>query len=231
MRLIDWQICASCLIKKSIDDFGKNKSQPGGKHYYCKQCMRERAKKNREQNKDYYKTYREKNKEKLMSYSKEYHKNNREKINEYQRSRPTEKKHKYNEQKKQRDKERGQSESFKRKRNLYYSEKYHSSIQFSTKKKFEARLNYLLEKNDIIESVTLIGCTIPEYKAYLEQRFREGMSWENYGTIWCIRRIIPFTEWNLTNPAEAALCYHYTNSVPLLISLSLIDSDFDLYSE
>ena len=47
---------------------------------------------------------------------------------------------------------------------------------------------------------------MPEYKAYLEQRFVEGMTWENYGTIWSIDRVIPFVKWDLTNPEEAALC-------------------------
>ena len=96
-------------------------------------------------------------------------------------------------------------------------------VQFQTKKKFEAWLNYLLEKNDVIESVSLIGCTIPEYKFYLQQRFVEGMTWENYGTVWSIDRVIPFVKWNLSNSEEAALCYHYTNSTPLFITTRIVD--------
>src|SRR3954471_11113891 len=96
MKLIEWKVCASCLKKKSIDAFGKNKSQPLHKHYYCKQCMRERSKKNREENNDYHKTYRENNKERLSAYRKQYKKDNRNRINEYQRNRPLDKKDKAN---------------------------------------------------------------------------------------------------------------------------------------
>jgi hypothetical protein len=224
MRLIEWKICASCTEKRSIDDFGKNKSQPLQKHYYCKQCMKERSKKNREEDPQYYKNYRSKNLVKLVQYSKQYKKDNRDKINEYNRNRPSEKKRKFNEKKKQREKEIRQTEAYKNRRKIYCSKKYREDIQFQLKKKFEAKLNYLLDKNDVIESVTLIGCSIPEYKNYLEQRFIGEMSWAaNYGTLWCIDRIIPFIEWDLTNPAEAALCFHYTNSQPLFLNTTVVD--------
>src|SRR5436305_226757 len=117
MRLIEWLICASCLIKKSVDDFGKNKSQPGGKHYYYKECMRDRARKDRHRDPQYYSRYRAANKERLTAYSRQYKIANRDKINEDQLKRRTNACN--DELKKQRDKEMGQRESFKRKRNLY----------------------------------------------------------------------------------------------------------------
>jgi hypothetical protein len=225
LDLFDWKVCSSCLIKKKIEEFGKNKSQRDGLHYYCKKCVRDKSKQNTSKYKEYQKQWRENNKESVKEYQKKYKRDNREKINEYARNRPIDKKRKANcsEKKKRRDKERRQIQAYKEKRKGYLKQKYHSDIQFSTKKKFEARLNYLLEKNDVIESVSLIGCTIPKYKAYLEQRFVEGMTWENYGTIWSIDRIIPFVKWDLTNPEEAALCYHYANSTPLFTTTRIVD--------
>jgi hypothetical protein len=49
------------------------------------------------------------------------------------------------------------------------------------------------------------------------------MTWENYGTMWSIDRVIPFVKWDLTNPEEAASCYHYTNSTPLFITTRIVD--------
>src|SRR4051794_38770493 len=91
MRLINWLICAQCLVKKSIDEFGKNKNQPGGKHYYCKSCTRERSKKNRTNNPDYYKSYREEHRQDLINYSKEYRRRNRKKINDDRQKKAAEK--------------------------------------------------------------------------------------------------------------------------------------------
>jgi hypothetical protein len=192
LDLFNWKVCSSCLIKKKIEEFGKNKSQRDGLNYYCKKCVCEKSKQNTSKYKEYQKQWREKNKESVKEYQKKYKRDNRDKINEYQRNRPLEKKRKNSEKKKQRDKVRRQTQSYKSKRSLYVKQKYRSDIQFQTKKKFEAKLNYLLEKNDVIESVALIGCTIPEYKAYLKQCFKEGMTFENYGTVWNIHRIVPF---------------------------------------
>src|SRR3954463_9008341 len=186
LDLFDWKICASCQIKKRTEEFGKNKSQLGGLHYYCKKCVREKSKKNDLKYKAYQKLWRQKNSESVKEYQKRYKRENREKINAYQRSR----KANTSQKKKLRDEERRQTEVYKKKRSLYCKRKYHEDIQFSLKKKFEAKLNYLLEKNDTVDAVQLIGCAVPEYKKYLSKRFVKGMNWDNYGKVWNIDRVV-----------------------------------------
>jgi hypothetical protein len=217
MRLLQWLICSSCLIKKSPNDFGKNKSQPGGKHYYCKECMRDRARKDRHRDPQYYSRYRAANKERLTAYSKQFKIDNPDKINQYRHRQRT--KASKDEMKKQRDKELRQKPEYKQKRSQYLKRKYRNNVQHQLRKKFEAKLNYLLAKDDVIDAVTVIGCTIPEYKAYLENRFIAHMSWGNYGSVWEIARVIPFKECDLSKPEEAALCFHYTNSAPLVTEI------------
>lgn len=61
---------------------------------------------------------------------------------------------------------------------------------------------------------TLIGMTFKELKVYLETRFTEGMTWENYGQ-WHIDHILPISRFDLTNLEEQKKAFHYTNLQPL----------------
>lgn len=54
--------------------------------------------------------------------------------------------------------------------------------------KIHDALKYVTNSKRVIE---YLECDIATYKAYLESRFVEGMSWDNYGTEWEIDHIIP----------------------------------------
>lgn len=59
-----------------------------------------------------------------------------------------------------------------------------------------------------------LGCSIPEFKAHLEEQFEQGMTWENYGK-WEIDHILPLSSFNLENPEELKKACHYSNMQPL----------------
>jgi hypothetical protein len=62
----------------------------------------------------------------------------------------------------------------------------------------------------------LLGCSIPEYRAYLEDKFTQGMSWDNYGHEgWHIDHIIPLSKFDLTREEDQRACFHYLNTQPL----------------
>jgi hypothetical protein len=64
----------------------------------------------------------------------------------------------------------------------------------------------------------LIGCTADKYILYLEERFEEGMTWENYGDLdtgWQIDHIKPCCKFDLLDPGEQRACFHFTNTQPL----------------
>jgi hypothetical protein len=60
----------------------------------------------------------------------------------------------------------------------------------------------------------LIGCTISELMAHLESKFLPGMTWENRSE-WHIDHITPCKAFDLTDPEQQKLCFHWTNLQPL----------------
>ena len=69
-----------------------------------------------------------------------------------------------------------------------------------------------IKKN--ISSRKLLGCSINEFKSYIEKKFKRDMNWENYGS-WHIDHIKPVSKFDLTNEDEQKRCFHYTNLQPL----------------
>lgn len=65
-----------------------------------------------------------------------------------------------------------------------------------------------------VKTEKLIGMTFKELKVYIEDRFKEGMTWENYGE-WHIDHIIPISSFDLTKAENQKKAFHYTNLQPL----------------
>ena len=62
----------------------------------------------------------------------------------------------------------------------------------------------------------MLGCSIDELKGYLESKFENGMSWENYGKGgWHIDPIKPCASFDLRSELNQKKCFHYTNLQPL----------------
>ena len=59
-----------------------------------------------------------------------------------------------------------------------------------------------------------LGCTIEFFKDYIENKFTELMSWENYGE-WELDHIIALSKFDLTDPLQFRQACHYTNLQPL----------------
>lgn len=76
----------------------------------------------------------------------------------------------------------------------------------------------MFNNNCLPAAERFLGCTIPEYKAYLESKFLEGMSWSNRGHgigKWCIDHVRPVSFYDLTDPEQLKQCFHYLNTQPI----------------
>lgn len=61
-----------------------------------------------------------------------------------------------------------------------------------------------------------LGMSIDDFKNYLESKFVDGMTWENYGRYgWHIDHIIPLSKFDLTDREQVKVACHYSNLQPM----------------
>jgi len=183
------------------------------KEYYLKNRERieERRKeyylKNRKYIKEQHKEYYLKNREYIREQKKEYNLKNRERRKEYMRG--------YNLKRKEYNKEYAR-ENIERTRN-YERNKYQTDNNFRLKKICRTRIRTALKGiAKPASTMKLIGCTIEELWAHLEscKSWEPWMTRENYG-LWDVDHIIACAKFNLIDPAQQRMCFHYTNLQPL----------------
>lgn len=174
----------------------------------------------------YNKQYCTVNRSKILINKQEYYISNRDKIravqkiyqdNNFEAVRIQHKRYRNN----NRDEVRRAREKWKA-RNIvkmreYNRNKYKNDVQYRLGILLRSRLRNVLRRcylNSKCSAVQNLGCTIPEFKAYLESKFAAGMTWDNQGK-WHIDHIKPLVSFDLTNAVEQKMACHYTNLQPL----------------
>lgn len=197
--------CKNCQTEKCQSEFSKNKTRPKGYEYRCKSCQTKRGI-------DFYK----KNKDKILKRIKTeyYPKNRRILINKQEKYRKTFKGIQTLRKASKKYYLKNRKEIIKK--NSDYKKKRKSiDLNFYLTTLLRSRLNAALKNNQKAGSaVRDLGCSISELKAYLEVRFKPGMSWENHGK-WHIDHIKPLSSFDLTNREEFRKACHYSNLQPL----------------
>lgn len=107
----------------------------------------------------------------------------------------------------------------------YEKNRYHNDIFFRLKLNLRSRINLAI-KNGYKSATTeeLLGCSIEFLISFLESKFKEGMSWENR-ELWHIDHILPCSSFDLSDPEQQKLCFHYTNLQPLWAEENLSKRD------
>ena len=94
-----------------------------------------------------------------------------------------------------------------------------TDLQLRLRDVLRGRLNKALKGNYKAGSaVQLLGCSILEFKDYLERKFTLGMTWSRYGkgqNNWQIDHIKPLSLFNLSDEQELSKACHFTNMQPL----------------
>jgi hypothetical protein len=91
-----------------------------------------------------------------------------------------------------------------------------------------ARLYQALKDQKAVKSaktLDLLGCEVAFLRVHLESRFRDGMTWDNYGPHWHVDHIKPCAKFDLTDPEQQRQCFHFTNLQPLLGPENIAKSD------
>lgn len=115
----------------------------------------------------------------------------------------------------------------KNKINRYYVTKRKTNLQFKLCSILRSRLICALKNNQKVGSaVKDLGCTIDEFKTYLESKFQPGMTWDNHGHRgWHIDHIKPLASFDLSDRKQLLEACHYTNLQPLWAKDNLFKKD------
>ena len=189
-------VCTRCLEDKPLDEFSLRKN--GVPRRDCKACVVLRAQNN------YYRNH-----EARKAYSREYYRTHAEK----RRATHTPEQRKiYNRTYYLANKQRiiaYRNEQFKARRKV--------DPAFKLKCYYRNRIWFILRQKKSHKSKEYLGCSWDELKTHLEKRFQPGMSWDNYGQ-WHVDHIRPCASFDLNDPAQRAICFHFTNLQPLWAS-------------
>lgn len=198
------KLCSKCKVEKPFKEFTKHPLGKDGLRSNCKSCSKKYYNENKDKILQYQKQYFKDNKEKKTEYHKQYDKKYREakkeKIAEYKKQYYETNKEKIFEQSKQYKNKRRQIDPIF---------KFTGNIRNLICKSFKIGKNEF-GKNAKTEEI--LGCTIEEFRSYIEDKFVKDMSFENYGK-WHLDHIIPIS---IANTEEEIIkLNHYTNFQPL----------------
>jgi hypothetical protein len=176
-----------------------------------RQSRRKYYQQNKDRCKQYKKAYYEANKEQLREANKQWIENNPDKNKAI--------KQRYY----QRHPERVKACSLKSKRGHpdymanYIRNRKANDINFKLSLNLRKRFNMAIKHNFKGGSaVRDLGCSIAEFKQYIESKFQQGMDWSNYGQKgWHLDHIIPLSSVDVGNREQVLPLLHYTNFQPL----------------
>jgi hypothetical protein len=142
------------------------------------------------------------NKEKVLSYQKEHYRKNKDRI-------------------KQRVKQ--YSKENKEKTNIRNRIKKRENVLYRLSCRYRSSLSNILKSRGFrkqSKTTIILGCSIEEFRIYLENQFEPWMNWGNYGKYngelnygWDIDHIVP--QITAKTEEELLLLNHYTNLKPL----------------
>lgn len=199
--------CTKCGLEKDETEFylrpdtGKCRSR-------CKTCENIRKLEHAAKNPEKVAESREKWAQSNPSYPQAYYQKNSDRIktrvNKYAKENPKKIKD-------SRDKRKNQTQQDA---NL----RYRFDLGFKLAAVLRARLHKVVSRAGSSKSAStmeLTGCPFVLLETHLEEQFQPGMTWENYGPVWHIDHIKPCAAFDLTDPEQQKICFHWTNLQPL----------------
>lgn len=186
------KICTQCEISKPLTEFYRNRNHKDGRSYYCKQCERKNS--NSENGKAIKKRYKQSLKGKAAIRRDNTSEKGKLRHAKYEKS------------------AKGRAKDLK-----YMNKRYATDSNFRMKAILRSRMREALKNNKKLATLeSLVGCTVPELKVYLESLFEEGMSWDNWAVKgWHIDHIKPCSLFDFKYEDHQRECFHYTNLQPL----------------
>jgi hypothetical protein len=212
--------CTKCHQEKPLSEFYRAKGTKDGLRGSCKSCMYQDRTKwrlaNIERARELTRRWRAANPEKRKDGIKNWEKNNKDKIKAAAKRRYAANPEKAREQFKK-WKENNPEKYKDRLRKL--SIKHSNDPRWKLGNGLSRRIYDSLKKGEKANRhwESLVDFTAEQLKRHLEKRFRPGMTWDNYGTVWVIDHKIPIAVFNYEHPEDIdfRICWSLKNLQPL----------------
>lgn len=226
------KICKKCDILKPIEKFGKNNSNHDGLSIYCKDCEKIRQQKYRKDNPD----YKNSSKKWRLTHPEKYRETQKKYLDKNPEMKSSERLKMYRQDPNFVEKEKNRNKIWLEKnkerlieyRKIYYSKNRKVLLEknnqwknkkmkedgfYRMKKNLRDRIRSFL-KEDIksMRTKNIVGLDSNGFKSYIQQRFTEGMSWDNYGE-WHLDHIKPLSL--AKSEEEVIRLNHHLNLQPM----------------
>jgi hypothetical protein len=84
--------------------------------------------------------------------------------------------------------------------------------KFKDKRKWQLGLRrYILERNPSQFYAPYFGLGIEDFRKWIEIQFTEGLSWENFGSLWQFDHIVPVAYFDFDKEEDLKLCWNFIN--------------------
>lgn len=222
MEILTEKICKKCGETKKIELFGLIKTNKDGHKGSCKVCLakykKEYVKNNKDKVREKNREYNFKNRDKRRKNKKDYDLKKQEEIKIYTKA--------------YRLKYKARIKMWHKEYNLNNRDKINKRVRNYTppnnikiSKNIRSRIRSAIIAAGVTKcdsSEKLLGCSIDFFKDYIESKFTKGMTWENRGYYgWHFDHIKPCSSFDLSDPEQQKLCFHYTNQQPLWCTTSI----------
>jgi hypothetical protein len=222
--------CSKCGFEKILNDFYVDRRHLDGHQSVCKECSCEASKKwqreHRDKFKEYNKQWRIDNSEYNKARLKKWNEENKDHVSEYRElygSRRTELQKLYYETNKERVLGYGRmwrKENIEKTRAIgrKAARKRLSTVKGRVHNAMACRIREALKGDKSGRSwESLVGYTVGQLRKHLGKQFKNGMTWENYGSYWQIDHKIPVAAFNFNSPGDIDFqrCWALSNLQPL----------------
>lgn len=206
--------CNTCSLVKELVEFRTVKNNRSDKlklYYQCKCCERELGSKKRQQNPEKYRAInlkcRNKNKDRINANARAKYQENIE-------------------ENRKKAKEKTKNPGYKESVNSWRKKKLESDPLFKLSCALRHRTFTAIRDGKYTKNLSLfeyLGCSMDEFKSYLESQFQPGMTWDNYGrgpTKWSLDHTVPLKI--AKTESEIYSLNHHTNIRPMWYTYNLI---------
>jgi hypothetical protein len=116
----------------------------------------------------------------------------------------------------------------KENRATYLRDKYATDMNFRLEKLYRTRVRYFIKggiSKGRAKYEAILGCSWDTLREWLESNFVDGMTWENYGTVWHVDHTLPCSIFDFNIEENVRTCFNWSNLSPMFGLENISKSD------